>query len=194
MYIRRLRSTPLWLFALAFAGVVAGHSLAFFLEAPHHHHREELLEATGHGNWWIAIALGLALFLASLALFVGRRVASSRQGRRGFVRRVTYRMAPLQIGAFILLEALERWGARDLSGLLGERVILIGVVVQVAVAAVAALLLLLVARVVGALIEKLRRPAAVESKTIAFGSQVDSLPGWFFFCARDVRGPPLRRV
>jgi cytochrome bd-type quinol oxidase subunit 2 len=142
----RLR-TRLWLGALAFAGVAFAHGLTFLLVAPETHARERLLTSTGHGYWPYVMPLALAALVAALSGFVAGRRAAAPADRLYSV--TALRLAILQSAGFVLLEAAERVTAHgSLRSLVSEPFLLIGVLVQVALALAGALLLVLMARVV----------------------------------------------
>ncbi len=146
----------LWLGALAAAGVGLTHALAYFLTAPDAEARRELLEQTAHGYWSYASALGLGLLVAGLSGFVISRVkerATRPEGTRALYFFIATRLLVLQGLGFLLLEASERAVAGGLGELLAEPVVLLGLCIQAAVAAVGAVLLLLLSRLVDALIE-----------------------------------------
>lgn len=142
----RLR-TRLWLGALAFAGVAFAHGLTFLLVAPDPHARERLLASTGHGYWPYVMPVALGALVAALAGFAAGRRAAAPADR--LYRVTALRMAILQTAGFVLLESAERFFAHaSLATLMAEPFLLIGISVQVALALVAALLLVVVARVV----------------------------------------------
>lgn len=184
----------IWFGALALIGMVAGHQASFFVAEREGEHRHALLEATGHGSWasihTIAVALGLAVLIG----FIGASIRSKQQGRE---RRAGYlgglvRLIPLQLATFIGVEAVERLSAgASLLEVLTDRVILIGLVVQVVVAALSCLILLLVSSVVAMLVgttspvPQLR----VELPTNFFRTEVAPLD--LSRVAWSLRGPPL---
>ncbi len=146
----------LWLGALAAAGVGLTHVLAYFLTAPDPEARRELLEQTAHGYWSYASAIGLGVLVAGLSGFVISRVrqrAEQPHGARALYFFIATRLMVLQGLGFLLLEASERAVAGGLGDLLAEPVVLLGLAIQAVVAAIGALLLLLLARVVEALIQ-----------------------------------------
>jgi hypothetical protein len=144
--------TRLWLGALAAAGVAATHILAFLVAEPHPEVRREVLAATGHGYWdFTAVVLGA--LVAGLVGFVAERVPGSPphggSERDRLWLFLATRLALLQALGFLGLEAAERLAGGDsVIGVLQEPVVLIGLVVQAAVAVVAALLLVLFAHFV----------------------------------------------
>jgi hypothetical protein len=147
-----------WVFvsAAAVAGVVLAHAVAYALVLPDAHARSEQLQATGHGYWGVAVYLALALGAVAVARAVvsGAADEGSRAGPTpgaGFGP-----LAVRQVVFFALVEVSERAvvGA-PVGGLWRQPAFVVGLVVQVAVAGVIAVLLrqaeTLAARVVAAL-------------------------------------------
>jgi hypothetical protein len=152
----RLR-TRLWLGGLAAGGVVAAHLVAFFLVAPDPSQRAELLEATGHGAWPVLVSLALGAMVAGLAGFAVGRIREGDAPPRNLYRGTFGRLLALQVLGFVLLEALERLAHRgEVLGLLGEPVVLIGLVLAAATAAVGAALIVLFAGLIDRLVVLLR--------------------------------------
>jgi hypothetical protein len=143
----RLRQR-LWLGGLASGGVVAGHALAFTLVAPHPVQRHALLSETGHGAWPLLVPMAMGAFVAGLAGFAVGQLRDERPlPPAARLRGAAGRLVPLQLAAFLLLEALERLASgHQLSELPGEPVIAIGLATQALVALVGAVLLTLFAR------------------------------------------------
>jgi hypothetical protein len=151
---------------LASMGVVVAHALAYVVAAPDDVERAELLSSTGHGLWWVTIAVAMAAWSAALADFIGSRMSSAR-GReshpRALYQRVARSLVALQAGGFILLEAAERWlSGEPLGSLVGEPVALIGLLLQVVVALLGAGILVLLARLIERVVntKRLRRRAS----------------------------------
>ena len=179
----------LWLGGLAAGGVVLAHQLAYLTAAPHPHERAELMRAAGHRNWSLVVALATGLMVAGLAGFVRRGLGGGAV--RAVGRGVASRLALLQGGAFLLLEATERSlaGADALSAL-GEPVVLLGFLLQAVVALIGAGLVKLLARAIYLLSTPRttrRRPA----RRVSFPRPSVVIPR-FCVCAGsgDLRGPP----
>ena len=181
---RRLRAR-IGLGLLSVAGTSAGHYLAYWLAAPDSHHREELLEATGHAGESPFVVVAVAALLATcIAALAGR---SSGKAPRYGVSVVT--LAVLQTVAFVGIEVAERVAAHTpLLESVREPVFLLGLVTQLIVALIGGLLL---------------KSLHAASITVA---SVPPRPGYFFslvpapiqnVVARDVyrvgdaRGPPV---
>jgi hypothetical protein len=147
------------------------------------------MRAAGHRNWSLVVALATGLMVAGLAGFVRRGLGGGAV--RAVGRGVASRLALLQGGAFLLLEATERSlaGADALSAL-GEPAVLLGLLLQAVVAVIGAGLVKLLARAVDLLSTRRttrRRPA-----------RRGSFPRPSFVVVRfsvctgsgDLRGPP----
>jgi len=162
-----------WLGGLASGGVALTHVLTYFLAAPDPHGRRHLLLATGHRYWPLITGIALGALVAGLAQFSLRcfRGAGSRHatGLR-FYGSIAARLAALQAVGFAALETVEReLAGGSVGGLLTEPVLPIGLLVQTAVAALGALILLGFARAVGAaarLLRPQRRARPVSSRAI----------------------------
>ena len=185
-----------WFGALALIGMVAGHQTSFFVAERDGVHRHALLEATGHGSWASVNAIAAAIGLAVLVGFVGasiRSAHSGRQPRAGYLGGLL-RLAPLQVAAFIGVEVVERASSgASLAEILTDRVILIGLFVQVLVALVSCLILLLVSHAVVRLVRSVAIPEArVAIPPIAVDN--DLLPLDLSRVAWSLRGPPLTSI
>lgn len=190
------RPTTLWLCALAFSGVVAGHMGSYIASEPEPHHRELLLEETGHGSWWvIGAALALAFLIGSIGAFVAHRLhrGGSPGARPQLVAHLSARLAPLQVAGFVILEATERTYAGSLSQLLHERVFWVGIIVQILVAVLASLLFAVIGLAVEAILERLRTDIGEKLSTILLPTGALAIPAPALLpSARTTRGPPLR--
>lgn len=188
----RLR-TRLWLGGLATAGVVVAHVLAFWLAAPNPVRREHLLEATGHGAWPIVVALTLGALVACMAGFAAGRLREERRAPPAvLVRGIVTRLVILQVAGFVLLEAIERLAiGHDLTELLSEPVMAIGLVAQIVVALAGAILVALFAHIVDRL-ALLLRPIPRAPRVLLPGDALDfSVPRSRFVTGAAIpRGPP----
>jgi hypothetical protein len=141
---------------------MAGHWLTYLVGLPSGHLRGEVLLATGHGYWSSAVELAVLAGLATVA------VVARREVRAAFARELTggdgpaavaARLAVLQVMGFTALEVGERVSAgAPLAGLLQHHLFLLGVLVQLVVALVTALLLFLLARAVRTVARTLLSP------------------------------------
>jgi hypothetical protein len=138
----------LWLGALAAAGVVVSHGIAYWIHAPGPRARAELLEATGHRYWTLVVAAALAMLVFGLSAFVARLLFGAgefpRQGP--MLAAIGPRLAAIQCLGFVALELGERllaFGpeARSMLSVVDEPVIAVGIAVQCLVALAGAFLL-----------------------------------------------------
>jgi hypothetical protein len=167
----------------AWAGLVLGHLLAYALAYPDPAGRRAHLAGTGHG-WLDLVTLSLlAVVPAVLALTAIRALRGGHGGATWL------RLSALQVPAFLLIEVFERGSSIDRA--FTDPAVLLGLVVQVVVAAVTALLLGGLARAVAAVASRLRvrrpRPAPVRCPDLA-----ELLPPHLLRLARTRRrAPPL---
>jgi len=157
--MRRSIGRGVALIATAAAGLLAAHEFDYRLVVPDPTHRHDLLLRTGHGYLARALIIGAAVaVLAGLAAVV----TGYRRGEGTAPFGLTFaRLALVQSGGFVALEAVERLvvGAPPDDRL--PLVTAVGVVVQIVVAWLGARLLAAL-RATGALVARLRtaRPAA----------------------------------
>jgi hypothetical protein len=168
----------LWIGGLASGGVVAGHALAFTLVAPHPVQRQALLSETGHGAWPLLVPMAMGALVAGLAGFAVGQLRDERPlPPVARLRGAAGRLVPLQLAAFLLLEALERLaGGHQLSELPGEPVIAIGLATQALVALVGAVLLTLFARFVDRLGRLFRQDPRAPRLLVVPGAPAIALP------------------
>ena len=181
-------------------GVVSAHVVAFLIVEPDPHLRHELLTETGHTYGAAGIAIGLALFVAGLASLVWNSIHASRMRSTADVfHGVVPRLALLQVLGFVFLEGAERVIAHGsplaLAELAAEPVLAIGVMAQVLVSVVGAVVIALLSRAVSAIAAAVRestvRPARIlipASTSDAEWSQVHLAIGGL-----TLRGPPSSR-
>ena len=170
---------------LSVAGTCAGHYLSYLVAAPDPHHRAELLEATGHAGESPFLVVAIAALLATcIAALSGR--ARDRAPR--FLS-VLGSLVLMQIFAFVGIEVVERVTVHaSLTDSLVEPVFVLGLVAQVVVA------------ILGALIVRGLHVAAstvtVHPPTRSFVTTVlfprsDSVPSLGIHRLWPARGPPL---
>jgi hypothetical protein len=137
---RASRAGCVYLSAAAVAGVVAAHTVADVLVLPDPHARAEHLQATGHGYWPVAVYLAVALGALALAWTVARGAGTLRTAGPEVAR---FRLlATRQLLVFAVVEASERLVAGvPVTDLWREPAFVVGLAVQVVVAAGLALLL-----------------------------------------------------
>ena len=139
------------LWGSAFAALVGAHALTFFLAAPDHHDRAELLHETGHGSWTSLFILAGAAFVAAIVALANHWASPrDRAVPLGHLIRFAWmRLVPLQVIGFIALECTERAVAHG-SPLeaLSEPLVLWGLALQVLAALACGLLLAAFTRLV----------------------------------------------
>jgi len=167
---RAIRRLPLA--GAAVAGAAVGHSIAYLMVAPEGRTRAILLAGTGHGYWSTAVAAEIVLGLLAVTTFGlrhfnrGLRSARRRPSDEPWAR-LAARLSLLQITIFAVQEVVERAASgHAIDDLLSDRLLSIGVLVQIVVAVGAATLLVWLGRVaeaVGRALggERLPRPVRV---------------------------------
>jgi hypothetical protein len=146
----------------AVGGVVLAHWLAYVLAIPGAHARAQVLAASGHSYWVMAIKFAVVLGLAALgALFLrhlDRPPRTWESGQEAFSA-IAARLSLLQVMAFIAMEVTERLvvGA-PVAHLFHHRLFLMGLALQLIVASAGALLLLWFSRTAERVAEALGRP------------------------------------
>jgi hypothetical protein len=138
--------------AIAWAGIVLGHLVSYWLAYPHPEIRADHLAATGHQALPIALVSAAAVVPAILVLLAIRAL---RGPALPPMRRFAGGLAAIQVAGFLLMELLER--EMSLERLGQEPALLLGILVQVLVAVVAALLCREFVRAVAALASHARR-------------------------------------
>jgi hypothetical protein len=157
---RTLRGLPV--VGAAFGGVVLGHWVSYLLAMPSAGIRDEVLAATGHAYWLTAVKQAVvlaAVSLAAIAMREFRRVRAQDEHPESVgPGSLALRLAGLQVVGFLALELTERVAAgAPISSILAHHVLVLGLLVQVVLAASAALLLSVFARAAGALARALVR-------------------------------------
>ena len=135
------------MFGAAAAGLVLGHALAYLIAIPDPHQRAFALQRTGHAYLPALDQAVMMLAIAGAATIVVR--AFSRKGDRATERfgRLAALLVVVQTCAFAGQEVLERLvSGAALGELAHDQILVIGVIVQVVVAIVAAAVLWLLAR------------------------------------------------
>jgi hypothetical protein len=181
---------------VAVAGAVVGHMVAYGLAVPSPTVRVALLGATGHAYWTAAIAAAVVLGLASLAATLWRRVRAGllasrpQPGQR--LGRVAAQLAGFQVAIYLVQETLERLEVGiPAHALLDGRLLGTGVIVQMAIAVVLAVLLAVVGRVAEAVGRALRsRPRRAEPTDLPVVDLVMGWPSRLLAAGLGSRAPP----
>ena len=157
-------SRPSLVLALAFGGVLLGHTVAYRLLVPDAHTRTLELAASGHGYLSGANAVGLVgAIIALAALFLGGVMRT----HDAVPRHLAARLVAFQMAAFLAMEVLERLasggGTQHLTS-----VLLIGLPVQALIAGLVALVARLLLRVAAGIADRLAPTPAWATTAVAF--------------------------
>jgi hypothetical protein len=160
-----LRDLPT--FCFAFVGLIAGHLLSYLIAIPDAARRDAVLAESGHAYLHLAGDVAVVLAFAAVVT-VGLRAAAGRGSTEppsGV--RLAWRLGALQAGAFVAMELGERLASgTGLGELFTDHLFGIGIVVQLVIASLGALLLRWLGRVavrIAAVLACLprRRPAGI---------------------------------
>ncbi len=175
---------------LAFAGLVGGHAVGYGIAIPDAHHRSTLIAQAGHDYLpsasWIAAVLGLAALGAGVVGGYVRRTPDRRDRLGG----AAMAMMGVQALAFVLVEVFERLGAGTSLETLSSSLLIIGVIAQLVVGAVAALVLVGL-RKVGAALRGDDPEIAVEQAQAVVPPEPIRVREMPALAANQVRGPPV---
>jgi hypothetical protein len=183
---------------VAVAGAVVGHMVAYVLVVPEPTARVALLGATGHAYWTEAIAAALVLGLVSLAATLRCQFRAGLSPGRPVpgesVAGVAGRLAGFQVAIYLVQETLERLEAGLPPHTLG-RLLVVGVGVQVAIAALLTLLLTLAGRAAEAVGRALRRvPCRRGATELPLVDLVVAWPSRLLATGLGCRAPPRSLV
>jgi hypothetical protein len=180
----------------AVAGVVLGHWLTYVLAVTDPHVRAEVLAASGHSYWVLAVKVAVVLVFAALGTVLLRHLGGRSRPEETAEEPFSWiaaRLSVLQVVAFAAMEVTERLvvGA-PIAHMLHHHLFLMGVAVQLLVACAGGLVLLWFSRAADRVADALGRPrlprqAAVQTVRIEFqtASPVDPVGGGV-----GLRGPP----
>jgi hypothetical protein len=179
----------------AFGGVVLGHWLTYVLALPSGHLRHEVLASSGHGYWPLGVKLGVAFTVISLASIVARQARAALGRDLSDVDgpgRVALRLAGLQVLGFVSLEVAERVAAgAPASTMFEHHLFLLGLLVQVAVAAALAVVLFLFSRAAATVAQALASPRYPRAARRSFLAPLLWVPAPVVLAgAAAPRGPP----
>jgi hypothetical protein len=188
---RRTEGLPV--FASAVLGLVAGHGIAYMIAIPDAHRRAAVLQNTGHAYLPLLVEIGLILAVAGAANIVMRALGPRARIQDGSVAETAVALGALQVGAFVVLEVVERLVTHmPLHELLSDHLLAVGVLVQLGVAVVGALALRAMARTAARLASVLADPRTLRSPELICVPVPRTLgPRPMLIGAVGVRGPPL---
>jgi hypothetical protein len=185
----------------AVAGAAVGHSIAYLIVAPQGRTRAVLLAGTGHGYRSTMAAAEIVLGLLAVVTFLRRHFRSGLRSPKRLPSDEPWawlaaRLALLQVAIFGVQEVVERAvSGSPVGGLATDRLLSIGVLVQIAVAVVAATLLVWLGRAAEAVGRalggvRLPRPIRVRVTRPRVGVRLASRPRR----ADGIRAPPRLRI
>jgi len=187
------RTEGLPVFASAVLGLVAGHAIAYLIAIPDAHRRAAVLQNTGHAYLPILVEIGLILAVAGAASIVMRALGSRARLHEGSVAETAVALGALQVGAFVVLEVVERLVTHmPLHELVSDHLLAVGVLVQLGVAVVGALVLRAMARTAARLASVFAAPRTLRPAGLIPLPVARMLgPSPMLIGAVGVRGPPL---
>jgi hypothetical protein len=164
---RRRSFAPLQLAAVAIASVLVGHWIGYVVAVPDAGLRETILLDSGHAYWLLAVKCALLLGAASLAagaldaLRLGLSRAKPREGWS--FRHALPALALIQVAAFTFLEVSERVIAGEpLGELMHHDVFAWGILAQLLIAPVGALVLAWLGRALRRVVTAVARSRPVQ--------------------------------
>ena len=193
----RMKARNLLVAAFAGGGVLAAHWLGYRWAAHgSHDHEHQLLASTGHNYFTYVIAAVATITALFLWYYVSHRLEERSgpdvSGMQLFAQ-AAFRLIPLQGIAFLLMEGAERaFVSGDLTNLLAEPAVLMGLFFQVVVGVLGGILVAAFAGVVEMIRRRAwsisaRRPLVrIYPKAHAFQPQTLSLAEG----GLGLRGPP----
>ena len=135
---------------MALAGLLVGHWLTYLAAIPDGHARDHVLRASGHGYWLVAVKAAVVLGVVALAtIFLRYLVGHVRRDAPAPARlaRLVARLSVIQAVPFVAMEATERMAAHaPIREMFGHALFARGLVIQLLLAWVGALLLLWLSR------------------------------------------------
>jgi hypothetical protein len=191
----KLRGLPLA--SISAAGVVLGHWLTYVFAVPDPQVRTEVLAASGHSYWLLAIKAAVVLGFVSLGTVFARHLAATARGEPTGADRLialAARLTFVQLVAFTAMEVVERIAAgAPVAEMFGHHLFVLGLAVQIVVAFAGAFVLLWFGRAAARICHAISarspsRPAALSAwPRLLLARPVSILAG-----AGGVRGPPRR--
>jgi hypothetical protein len=128
-------------FLLVAVGLTIGHAVSYLIAIPDPVRREHVLERTGHG--YLHIAGDFAVILAIAAVVTAAlRALNEGPDAPSSTARLVWRVGAVQVAAFVAMEVGERVASQaSLAEHLTDRILGIGILVQLIVAFVSVLVL-----------------------------------------------------
>jgi hypothetical protein len=188
---RHLRDLPT--FAFAFVGLIVGHLLSYLIAIPDPARRATVLAHSGHAYLHLAGDVAVILGFAA-AVTVGLRAMAERDATdRSSTACLALRLGALQAGALIAMELGERLvSGTGFGELFADHLFGIGIVMQLAIATVGALLLRWIGRVAVRIAEGLARPPRLRPAGTLWLPRTSFLrPRLAFAASISARAPPL---
>lgn len=185
-----------WVGRLAFAGVLAGHCLAYTLPAGARSFHHPMSAGAGHSAGLVVASLVAASAAAGVVGFAAERRRAATPTT--IVGPTAARLAGLQLTGFLGLELAERLllspgGLTDVASLATEPAVVVGLGLQLGIA-------LVTAAVLGLIVEAVlrrRRTPAVRGRASPVRPRWSSLPRprpWTGVGGRSTRGPPAPSI
>ena len=171
------------------AGIVIAHAADYTFAFPDPARRTHELAATGHGYWPVAVVIALVCGVVALTMTV-------RRGWRGEgsapLAITATQLAAGQVVLFAVVESVERLavGGHPLP-FLASVPFAVGLVLQVVVAVVAAVVLRGVEETVHRVAAALRRSRGPDVEAVVWRLRNDDVRSAWWGIAGDARGPPL---
>jgi hypothetical protein len=193
---RRERTAITLVPVAALAGAVAGHWLTYAATFSNAASRRAILAQTGHGYWSFAVEIAIACGALAAANTIVRHIARGLRHERpiGPYERfglLASRLATLQATVFVVQEALERVHAgAPVSGLARDGFVAVGIMMQVLVAVISAVILAWLGRTAEALARACARPRSVSGAAVARSVLALLLPDPADGRAVRTRAPP----
>jgi hypothetical protein len=187
------RLRDLHVFAFAFVGLIAGHLLSYLIAIPDPTKRALVLAQSGHSYLHIAGDLAVILGFAAVVT-AGLRALAGRDARDlPSTARLAWRLGALQAGAFIAMELGERLvSGSGFGDLLADHLFGIGIIVQLGIAAIGALLLRWIASIAVRIVDALSRTPRRRSVGTRWVQRPFSrIPRSAFAGIVSARAPPL---
>lgn len=193
---QRGRRTGLWIAGFALSGIVGAHVLTYRIAIPGDHARQAALESTGHSLWRAVVVAALLAVLGSAAAFARRAATHRREHARLSLPPywvLVVRLTLLQALGFVALETFERVfvSGRPISVLASEPAFLLGLALQFAVAAIAALVILALTRVVELVCGRRRPQPLSHARPTWHPRDLLLAPPSVVASSASPRGPPL---